>query len=64
MYFQEIDAAGKHLSQNVINGDLQSGISTHQHTVKAGRKLILRIDKTNTHLNETTNFLCGSGDGY
>jgi len=56
LYFQEIDANGNHLSWNVMEGDLQSGTSTYQHTVRAGRRLTLRIDKTNTHLNETTNF--------
>ena len=56
LYFQELDANGNHLSWNVMNSNLQTGDFSHQHTVRAGNKLVLRIDKTNTHENDTTSF--------
>lgn len=56
IYFQELDASGKHLSWNVMDHSLKTGTSNYNYTVKAGTKLILRIDKTNTHENETTHF--------
>lgn len=77
LYVQEQDAEGNHLSWNVINGKLQTRTYKYVYTIKAGYKAILRIDKDNTHLEETTHFyvdnievklldctLDSDGDGY
>jgi hypothetical protein len=56
LYVQEQDAEGNHLSWNVINGKLQTRTYNYTYTIKTGHKAILRIDKSNTHLEETTHF--------
>lgn len=56
LYVQELKADGSHSSWNVINGDIQTGHYDYEYTIKAGYKAILRIDKSNTHLDETTEF--------
>ena len=56
LYIQEIDATGKHISWNIIDGDLKTGSTTKEYTVKKGTKIILRLDKTNTHEDQTTDF--------
>jgi len=56
LYLQELDSNGAHLSWNVLNGNLSTGTFKYSYTIKAGTKILLRIDKNDTYLNETTYF--------
>ncbi len=56
LYFQELDANGNHLSWNTKNGNLTTGSYEYSHTVVAGNKLVLRIDKDNTYTGNSTYF--------
>ncbi|WP_281989897.1 DUF6443 domain-containing protein [Aquimarina aggregata] len=57
LYIQELDSSGSHLSWNTLDGNLQTGNHQYEYTVKTGTKLVLRVDKNNTHLDETTSFV-------
>ena len=77
VYIQELDGEGNHILWNVFDSSTATGHHNYTYTIKTGHKAILRIDKDNTHLEETTHFyvdnievklldctLDSDGDGY
>lgn len=56
VYIQELDAEGNHILWNVFDSSTATGYHNYTYTIKTGHKAILRIDKDNTHLEETTYF--------
>lgn len=56
LYVEELNADGSHSSYNVINGNLTTGSYNYKYTIKNGAGAILRVDKNNTHQDETTHF--------
>ncbi len=56
LYIQELDANGNHLSWNILESNLSTGTYSYPYTVKTGKKIVLRIDKNNTHEDQTTYF--------
>ena len=51
---REMDNNGKHLSWNVVEDNLQTGIQNYAYTIKSASKASLKIDKPDTLTHQTS----------
>jgi RHS repeat-associated protein len=56
IFYSERDASDNHLAWYMLNSNAQTGSYTFNHTIVAGTRLQLKLDKSNTNLGVETHF--------